>query len=142
MDKGMRRPGNFLSGKACTRVHAAQAAASHVQLRVTQNRRSCHIGVACLNSLMASKLLDRNHNFADEVFSPVQILSQINNRIARDKGGSLWYDAKCPWAQVLDTQRIRRVSWSYHRDVRFHPSRTRTASASSNETFAPASKSN
>ena len=60
-----------------------QAAASHVQLRVTQSRRSCHIGVACLDSLMASKLLDRNHNLADEVFSPVQILSQINNRIAR-----------------------------------------------------------
>ena len=66
-----------------------QAAASHVQLREPQNRRPRHVGIPRLDSLMASEIFHCSSHFTRQFFIPVKVFSQINNRIARDKGGSL-----------------------------------------------------
>ena len=93
----MRRPGIFFLVK---HLHASmprswsygrnQAAASHVQLRITQRGRPLHVGVASIDSLAASDILHSSNHFTHKFFIPMKVFGQINNRIARDKGGEPW----------------------------------------------------
>ena len=151
----MRRPGIFLSGQTLTRVHAAllvsrnitdEIRPSHVQLRISQSRRPLLVGIASFDSLAASEILHNSNHFTYQIFIPVKVFSQINNRIARDENECCDV-IQDPLGRSSFISHAAASGWGggggsrSNHSILLYPSLTSTASAS-NETFAPASRSN